>query len=260
MKILHPLFKMGINCLILSHTFLLHAQSEAFFGTQIGQTAYTMMYQNNYGQRLLKFNVETRHSLGLIGGLQWKRRHMFQIGLRRIEGSQTYYDNVFTKKLFLQYISIPLSYGYIFNPKKSVRTKFYISGGLSLNILTYAALSHYIHGKKTTLLNYATTNPFETYQWENPNSEQITSLLSNETDLHPNHSSMFNSYDVSCIGGLGIQKHMASNWLISAELFGMVSLADIHATKWRLPRGNGTSRNSYNLFCGIHISILYFLK
>lgn len=250
-----------IACLlILLSTLQTHAQQvDVFTGTQAGYHAYTLLFQNNYGQRLTPFSVETGHSFGITYGTIYNEAHMIRYGLNQINASQTFQDDVFKKEMQLQYMSLPVVYSYIIDPGNNQKAKFFLSGGFAVNILTQADLRHYIRGKQTSMYKYATINPFDTYRWTNPNQGEIERLLGGQTDLTPNHKEMFRNVDVAAIFGFGFQRALSNKWQILTEFTTMVSVRDIHANGWNLPRGHGDQKSSYNLFGGINISVIYFL-
>jgi hypothetical protein len=254
--------KAGIaSLLLLSSVIQTRAQQiDMFTGTQTGYHAYTMLFQNNYGQRLTQFTVEGRHSFGITFGTIYNKHHMIRYGVNQINASQTFYDDVFRKEMQLQYMSLPIIYSLLIDPGHNEKVKFFISGGLAVNILTQADLNHYIRGKKTSMYKYATINPFDTYPWTNPNQAEIERLLSGQLDLYPDHKEMFRNVDISAILSFGFQRTMNKDWQLLTEFTTMVSIRDIHANGWNLPRGHGDQKNSYHLFGGINISVIYFLR
>ncbi|MCC5916794.1 MAG: hypothetical protein JJU02_05640 [Cryomorphaceae bacterium] len=235
-------------------SYVAFGQTETFVGPQLGFFAYTTVLQNNYGQPLLSFFPTTDLRPGFTIGALHNRRHQFQVAIKRMNANQVFEDHVFRKEQHLSYLSIPITYSLILNPKRKYKYKWYLTGGVGFNLLEKADVMHFVNGNLVRISDYAAHEI--NHLGPNPHSNKINDIFSAPKNY--DHSFMFRNLDFTGVGAMGFQR-VLTKCRVSVELYGLISLRDTYVPEWQFPRRNGRQTGTYNLFGGVQITMLCFL-
>ena len=226
-------------------------------GVKGGFNATAIFQQQNYGQTLMDYVVPVHAVGGLVAQYRFDRMSYLVIEAAYQGLGQTHEDffkrKEFYKNIKLNYIVVPVMYKLVLNEPKSqynaaakfTNPKFYLIGGLQPGFLASAEIRYEINDLQTDFITFIT-------EGGNPNLEEIQNMDPPEED-----EDLYNGFDLSVVGGLGMFVRFQREWSLFVEIRGGLSLTDINAEEWRLPSSSGSYRASRNMFIGLQVGLAY---
>ena len=228
-------------------------------GIKGGFNATAIFFQQNYGQTLMDYLVPVYPVVGVSSRFRMSRSSYLVVEAAYQGMGQRHEDFIkrkdFYKNIKLNYIVVPVMYKLVLNEKASQyeaastfsNNRWYLMGGLQPGYLTSAAIRYEIDGRQTDFVSFIT-------EGGNPNLEEIQSMDPPQED-----EDLYNSFDLSLVGGIGMFLRFQPKWMVFVEVRGGVSLLDINAEEWRLPSSSGSYNASRNMYFGLHTGIAYKL-
>jgi hypothetical protein len=234
-----------ISVVILAFMLLagpLTAQKQLYFGLAGTGLSSAITNQNNYG---LPFEMDYTVTFGGGGNVNIGFDFNKSIGLKMEIGfaklgqnyGDTYQDTVYTRKIKLNYLQIPLMFK--FRTGGDV-AKFYVMAGPQFNLLLSASQKY--------LKNEDYWNDPIHGSWTKP------TLIGEKTI-----TDRYNSLDIMARLDLGVDIQVATNLLLNVGLTMSYGLMDINATDWQIADHTGNYNPSHNVYGGINFGINYLL-
>ncbi len=222
------------------------AQQQLYFG--VGGTGLSSWITNvsNYG---LKFNMDYKNiTIGGSGNVNVGFDFNKHIGLKLEVGyakigqdltkdTQVTPDTVYTRKVQLHYLQIPLMFKYRTGGEVA---KFYLMFGPQFNFL--------LNAKQTYTKNGATFGDKVPGNWSKP-------TIIGESTITDRYSSL----DVMGRIDLGVDFTLAKHLLINFGVTMAYGLLDINGTDWRMNNKDGNYSASHNVYAGVNFGVCYVL-
>lgn len=258
MRHVHVLVSTLLLCYFSTHGQVDRFEPGVFFvGIKGGLNATAMAPQHNYGQVLLDYKVPIRPMAGLS--------FMYHVGARSQIMLEASYQvmgqnhDVFARRTgFLrntkqQYLVFPVLYKLILNKPEGrygtaatfYNTHWYLVAGVQPGILLASDIRYEVNDNETDFISFIT-------EGGNPNLDQIEAMMPPEHD-----EDLYNDFDLSLTGGVGLFRRISSRWQVFAEIRGGFSVLDVNIEEWRLPSGSGSYFGTFNMFIGVQAGMAY---
>jgi hypothetical protein len=227
---------------VMMFTGSLMAQKQLYFGLAGTGLGSFITNQNNYG---LPFEMDYTLTFGGSGNVNIGFDFNNNIGIKTEIGyaklgqnyNDTYNDTVYTRKIKLNYLQIPLLFKYRVG---SDVVKFYAMAGPQFNILLLAS-QKYLKNES----NFDETVPGN---WTKP-------TLIGESTI----TDRYNSLDILGRLDAGVDIVLATNLFLNVGFTVAYGFMDINATDWQMNDKTGSYDPSHNIYGGINFGINYVL-
>ncbi len=246
-----------IALLFVLSSFSLEAQNGFLLGVDGSYNIYSIVYQNNYGQKMMDYKqAEYQFIYGVHVGYKFNHRHQLRIGIQSYKGGQSYADTFtgrrYEKSVSFSYLGIPIIYRFTTGAEENDNNgiKFFVDIGPMISFLREGSLSHVIDKQSVSFNNFYLSGG------NNPTAEFIREQALTEQEAS-DATTFFNSTDILARLGFGMQAYLSEHFMLSLGLNGVISISDINKKEWRIPNDDGAYNASRNSNAGVNISLSY---